>query len=375
MEGQVSAAVNPGADCASRENAGAGVDRGGMRTASHPDAARIPAIRRTRPAFLATGNPRPVLRAATDALARGESPVLALVLETAGSTYARIGTLALFSGDAQVGWLSGGCLEPGIARRAAQAAATGRIGWIEIDTRDDGALFSGAALGCRGRLRIALLPLIALPDAQQDLARWLDGAAQLEFVLESGGRIVLVLDGFAHHAQLACDVPEWPAAVRRWTVPLPRLPEALLLGAGPETPMLVGLLRDLGWRVSVAESRERWQAACASADAFVGGEAQLPQAFARTDVALVMHHDFERDLAALDALSHSDVPFIGLLGPPRRRDDLFKLLPPAARAALAPRLHAPVGLDLGGQGPEAIALSIAAQLQGWRAHHASARDA
>jgi xanthine dehydrogenase accessory factor len=66
-------------------------------------------------------------------------------------------------------------------------------------------------------------------------------------------------------------------------------------------------------------------------------------------------------------LAGTPIPFIGLLGPPRRRDDLFKLLTPGQRAALDPRLRAPVGLDLGGQGPEAIALSIAAQLQSWRA--------
>jgi xanthine dehydrogenase accessory factor len=376
MDGPVRtvASANVAGSSASRDDAAAGADGASARTGSQRDAAHA-AGQNARPAFLAAGNPRPVLRAATDAFARGESPVLALVLETEGSTYARVGTLALFAGDAQVGWLSGGCLEPELARRAAQVAETGRIGWIEIDTRDDGALFSGAALGCRGRLRIALLPLVALPHAQPCLARWLDGGAALEFVLESDGRIAFVLDGVAHDAPLACDAPEWTAAACRWNLPLPRMPEALLLGAGPETPVLVGLLRDLGWRVSAAESRERWQAACVAADALAGSEAERQQAVAHTDVALVMHHDFERDLAALDALARTHVPFIGLLGPPRRRDDLLKLLDPAVRTALRPRLHAPVGLNLGGQGPEAIALSIAAQLQAWRANHAAAADA
>src|SRR2546427_6595691 len=43
-----------------------------------------------------------------------------------------------------------------------------------------------------------------------------------------------------------------------WRLPLPRLPLALVLGGGPETPLLVPLLRGLGWRVSVAERRARW---------------------------------------------------------------------------------------------------------------------
>jgi xanthine dehydrogenase accessory factor len=72
------------------------------------------------------------------------------------------------------------------------------------------------------------------------------------------------------------------------------------------------------------------------------------------------------DREALDALAGSELPFIGLLGPARRREDLFRVLPPAAREALLPRLRSPVGLKLGGQGPEAIALSVAAQLQAYR---------
>jgi xanthine dehydrogenase accessory factor len=83
----------------------------------------------------------------------------------------------------------------------------------------------------------------------------------------------------------------------------------------------------------------------------------------RHEVALVMHHNFELDREALQALATSPIGFVGLLGPVRRRDDLFRVLPADAREALLPRLHSPVGLHLGGSGPEAIALSIAAQLQ------------
>ena len=90
--------------------------------------------------------------------------------------------------------------------------------------------------------------------------------------------------------------------------------------------------------------------------------------FATTEqqAALVMHHHFEHDREALEALAHTRIPFIGLLGPVRRREDLLRVLPAPTHALLVPRLRSPVGLRLGGQGPEAIALSIAAQLQAWR---------
>ena len=79
-----------------------------------------------------------------------------------------------------------------------------------------------------------------------------------------------------------------------------------------------------------------------------------------------MHHHFELDREALAALADTDIGFIGLLGPTRRRDDLFRVLPAQVCESLRHRLHSPVGLDLGGHGPEAIALSIAAQLHAYR---------
>ncbi|HEV2287253.1 MAG TPA: XdhC family protein, partial [Steroidobacteraceae bacterium] len=69
------------------------------------------------------------------------------------------------------------------------------------------------------------------------------------------------------------------------------------------------------------------------------------------------------DREALAALAPRTEPFVGLLGPAARRDELLAGLEPAARAALAPRLHAPVGIKLGGHAPEILALSICAELQ------------
>ena len=62
-------------------------------------------------------------------------------------------------------------------------------------------------------------------------------------------------------------------------------------------------------------------------------------------------------------LADRDVGYVGLLGPPARRDELLARLTQQRRAALEGRLRAPVGLLLGGEGPEAIALAIVAQLQ------------
>ena len=323
---------------------------------------------RAGPLPVCEGNPRQVLQAALAACAAAVPATLAVVLETEGSTYVRAGTFALFSAGAHVGWLSGGCLEPEIERRAARAAAGGCIDWLEIDTRDDDALFGGAATGCRGMQRIALLPLAALPGCEAVLSAWLDGQCTLQLGVSAHGHLQLAAGAASAHWQLPGAGPGWTAAAGTWRVRVPRAPGAWVLGAGPEATTLLPLLRDLGWRVRLHEPRTRWMAMHGEGcDAGLGsGLADALASLPAPDVALVMHHSFERDRDALELLADAAVPFIGLLGPPRRRDDLFRLLSEPRRNALRHRLHAPVGADLGGRGPQAIALSIAAQLQAWR---------
>ncbi|MES2858268.1 MAG: XdhC family protein [Pseudomonadota bacterium] len=323
-------------------------------------------------AFLLAGNPRPVLEAAASSIRRGPRGVLALVLETEGSTYAGVGDIVLFDDNLQVGWLSGGCLEPQLATRARSVSDSGKIAWVEIDTRSDDDLLAGSALGCRGRLRIAMLPLWSLPGMEALIEAWLHAGVCL--LANVGADGVVAFEAGSHHAQwlLDTDAEQWSGSTAMWRVSLPRLPRLLVFGAGPETHTLVPLLRELGWWVCLAERRARWNGVGASADARLPASPMAAIQEAGADAALVMHHDFELDREALDALANSRIDFIGLLGPRRRRDDLFKLLQPAQRASLVPRLRSPVGLDLGGRGPEAIALSIGAQLQQWRAGAVSA---
>lgn len=340
---------------------------GGAFDASDADASR-------RRPFLAAGNPRVVLEAAVASIRRGDRGVLAMVLETEGSTYAGVGDMVLFDDELQVGWLSGGCLEPQLAKRSRDVADSGGIDWVEIDTRSDDDLLAGSALGCRGRLRIAMLPLRSMPGLGALIDAWLHAGVSLRANIGADGSVVF--DAGSQRVQWSLDMhgQHWSGDAASWRLSLPRLPRLLILGAGPETPTLIPLLRELGWWVAIAERRARWSEAGTSADARLPLAATAALQDAAPDAVLVMHHDFELDREALDALAGIgiDIDFIGLLGPRRRRDDLFKLLTPNQRESLMPRLRSPVGLDLGGRGPEAIALSIAAQLQQWRAVAASA---
>lgn len=313
---------------------------------------------------LPIGGTRAVLEASV--AAETGATALATVLETSGSTYVRAGALALFDEHGgQTGWLSGGCLEPEIAQRAQQAMQARRVKWMEIDTRSDEDLLSGSAVGCRGRLRLALVPLGALPSWPAMVTAWRDGAGTLEMHVHADGRIQARIGSLAGTWQLDAATPPWTDTSSRWPLSIAPMPSILVLGAGPETPVLLPMLRALGAHVTLVERRPRWRMHAAFADVALD---QTPtQALAactrRHDAALVMHHHFELDREALAALAQAPIGFVGLLGPVRRRDDLFRVLTAAAREALLPRLHSPIGLHLGGSGPEAIALSITAQLQ------------
>lgn len=289
--------------------------------------------------------------------------MLAVVVDTEGSTYVRPGAMALFACAAgQVGWLSGGCLEPEIESRAREAGAASRIGTMDIDTRDDEDLMSGSALGCRGRLRLALLPLAAMPGWPALVEAWLQRRGALQLSLAADGGL---------QAQAGGRVERWrieSVATPAWRIEVAPPPALVVFGAGPETPTLLPLLRSLGWRVTLVERRARWVSQAVHADRLLESspQAALQQAASAFDAALVMHHNFELDREALHALADGDAGFIGLLGPVRRREDLFRVLPVQVRELLHERLRSPVGIALGGQGPEAIALSIAAQLQAFR---------
>ncbi len=314
-----------------------------------------------------TDGSRAVLEAATAAIRAGAAGVLALVVETEGSTYVCAGGMALFGGvDGQTGWLSGGCLEPEIERQAQQAAETASLAWMEIDTRDDEDLLSGSALGCRGRLRIALIPLRSMPGLDAAIDAWRQGSTVLEFVLRADGDIAVQAGERAYAWRIPTSAPAWPGAQEGWRIGIQPPPRVAVFGAGPETSLLLPLLREMGWMTTLVERRPRWRSHSVLADRTIDAAPSIASQVGSSAAALVMHHNFELDRETLSALADTSIPFVGLLGPVRRREDLFRLLSQAEKESLIPRLRSPIGLKLGGQGPEAIALSIAAQLQAYR---------
>jgi xanthine/CO dehydrogenase XdhC/CoxF family maturation factor len=150
-----------------------------------------------------------------------------------------------------------------------------------------------------------------------------------------------------------------------------RAPQRLfVLGAGDDAKPLVSMAALLGWSVTVSDGRAQLVRAERFPEAervVVLGEAgAVGLGIRRNDAAVLMTHSYEQDREILASLLPVAPGYLGLLGA-RHRSSL--LVSEAAAmidwtiAECCGLIHAPVGLDLGGDGPEAIALAVIAEVQ------------
>ncbi len=326
--------------------------------------------------------------------------VLATVVQTDGPTYTKPGTLMLIAASGEyAGLLSGGCLEGDLADHGRAVLETGAPKLVHYDMHGPDDLLFGLGSGCEGAMDILLQRLE--PHSQWQPLRWLIEAwnarrpAAMLLVARSNdparpagsGLLLDTLEPFGGlHARIewpGCllDEARRPGASRYLGAALPGLdllvlhqsapPRIVLLGAGPDALPVAQLADFLGWTLTVIDHRSHYaqSARFPSAESVQdGGVTALRQLLAAEaaatrplDAAIVMSHHFASDRDYLDALCTSNVPYIGLLGPPMRRERLLAGLGERARA-LRSRLHSPIGLDLGARTPEGIALAIAAQI-------------
>ena len=319
------------------------------------------------------------LRGLLDALWRihtkDRAAVLGVIVGTEGSTYRKPGALVLLDETGlRHGVISGGCLEPALEEAARAVHASGVAAGVEFDTSSDEDLLFGTGIGCRGRVRMLLLPLPPHAPLARALFAVLENGTALTLSLVSSGKELGAGSAMfaVEPATFAWDRHGYAttaaAAASSQPLVIAAPPQLLLLGAGPETAPLATFAHRLGWFVNVVEHRGRWSAFARTAriDRLIE---LAPDAAARTlaedrcDAVVVMSHNYSLDLAWLRYCAERDIGYVGLLGPAARRDALLGELGEALAQRLRGRLHAPVGLDLGGHGGEAVALAITAELQ------------
>jgi len=331
---------------------------------------------------------------------------LATVVEVLGSAYRKPGARMLVTDDGELtGAISGGCLEGDARQRARRAMLRGQPALVTYDTRDEDDPRHGLGPGCQGVVRILLEPLdYARPDNPLELLRGfarhpvpavlatvfaadaagpraavgqrllltaageVRGAAGLAAPLAEAARATLA-DGAAQVLAVATDAGPVRVLLERLTPPL----RLVIYGAGNDAQPLVRLAASLGWHVAVLDGRPHLATAARfpeAAEVRVLPVAALPDEPADdASYAVLLSHNYAYDRAALALHLPRATPYIGLLGPRAKAARLLAELGLSAAAQhelLQTRLHSPIGLDLGSETPEEIALAIVAEIQATR---------
>ncbi len=351
--------------------------------------------------------------------AAGNAVALGLLVQTAGSTYRKPGALMLIAANGDsAGLLSGGCLEGDLGEYARAVIGTGKPRLVTYDMRGGDDLIWGLGLGCEGAMHI-LLMRVGPDNGWQPLSHLAGRLARYEraavgIVVESDrdespvGTVILEglggtaaigaeadagigatagagigaasaigsdaaaaagIDGVLSEARRSGRAGWFECAERRWRVfalPLSLPPKLLLLGAGPDAAPVVDFAARLSWKVTLVDHRAAYADAAhfplAERVIHLAPEELLSQVDpAHFSAAVVMSHHLPSDLKYLRVLSTTAIPYIGLLGPAVRRERLLSDLGPSADR-IRKRLHAPVGLAIGGRSPESIALAIIAEI-------------
>ncbi len=343
------------------------------------------------------------------------SCALATVTEVEGSSYRRPGARMLVTDDGQLtGSISGGCLEGDALRRARRVMLTGKSEIIVYDSTDiEEDLQHGAQLGCEGTIHILLEPvdyddpnnpvellrktslqdhsvvlitilsaknsinnlagkraLITDPD-QQQIA--LTGDAETDqLILKDASTI------FNSSQSLTQDYQIKEESYRLFLEVIQPAPQLTIFGAGNDAQPLVQLAITLGWRVHVIDGRspqatvQRFQEA---ETVEVVKLADLQNQRFYPGYAVLMSHNYHYDFAVLKQLtSFRPVNYIGILGPRKKTDRLLEDLKNAGVVLSeeeTERLYGPVGLNIGAETAEEIAVAIMAELLAVR-HHSKA---
>ena len=290
--------------------------------------------------------------------AAGQPAALATLVKVEGSSYRRPGArLLLLPDDTRLGSISGGCLEEDVMERARRVLATGKPELAVYDTTAENDLVWGVGLGCQGVVRV----LIERISSERPL--WI---ATLRANLHARRDTALVVG--ADGTRLASD--SVPAADEFHEI-IPAPPALILCGAGDDARPLATMAKQTGWHVTVADARPAYASEARFPDADAILSAPIPELvtqlrFDARTFAVVMTHRYADDRDFLRALLPRDFAYLGQLGPRVRTDRMLSELKAEglvlADAQLA-KLHAPVGLDLGGSTPETVALAILAELE------------
>ncbi len=274
--------------------------------------------------------------------------VIATLIAREGSSYRKEGAMMFVSPIGErIGVLSGGCLEDDIIHQAYRVSATGKPKVVHYDSLDDDS-FSGANnTGCLGRIQILLNPVTV--DIHDQIVTAYDA-------LESGKTTTFEQA-----------IPNVDPGLNRASWALTPRHRFLVIGAGHDAVPICTIAKQMGWHVTLWDDRPKWQQHALKniVDHYVttarGQLNELPSM--SYDGVLLKTHNLSADaiwLKHLEAYQQS-FKYIALLGPQYRRQMVIDEAKLISNEWALQRVHAPAGIDIGGDSPEAIALSVLSQ--------------
>ena len=334
---------------------------------------------------------------------------LATVVRVEGSSYRRMGARMLVMNDGVwIGGISGGCLEGDALKRARLAIAKASPSKITYDTTTDDEHQIGVGLGCNGIIDVLFTPL-DFTDATNPvevLKHCMNARRQTHVLITitglkgtwrsiREGEVIRYTDansltGLNHNGiqvqlndKIQARIAKGVSAPYRFEGHEGAVLEAFIEILAPEIHLvlwghqydvypLTRLVKELGWRVTVVANPLKVNRRIAElVDAVVPPEQFTDILFDDHTAIVLMSHDYKTDKQNLPVALATHAPYIGMLGPRVRSEKIWAELADEGTPIADddfPRIHAPVGLDIGAVSPEEIALSLAAEIRASFSH-------
>lgn len=346
-----------------------------------------------------------ILRSYSKAVQQGKRTALATVVHVEGSSYRRPGARMLVTEDGELtGAISGGCLEGDALRKALLAINQQQNKLVTYDTTDDEDSHFGIQLGCNGIVYILFEPI--QPNVPGNPMELLKRAA-----LETNAPVLITLFNLGNAAQqqpgtcrlitraavhgvqldagLSKSIDEDAQTVletkisavktyREETGNITGFIELIkpavqlcIAGAGNDVLPILDIAAVLGWRVTIADGRKthaNTKRFLTAASIIVGKPTEVIQQLKLNEQSMVvlMSHNYQYDLGMLRLLINRPLAYLGILGPKKKLDKMLNELMEEGIAIsdlAKEKIYGPVGLDIGAETAEEIALSIIAEIK------------
>ncbi|MCF2947004.1 XdhC family protein [Paraglaciecola aquimarina] len=289
--------------------------------------------------------------------------VLATIIQTEGSSYRKAGAMMMINDLGQYyGMLSGGCLESDIMRQARRCWDNGNNRIVEYDMREEEDLAWKLGIGCGGMVKILLQPVnqsnryLELIELNNKLLNRETVVYQQKVDLLSPDNQLLEQ---VNPSLLGLQNKEQTSSFTHHLNPAPLI---AVFGGGLDAKPVVAIAAELGWQVILLDPRVGY----AKEGYFDGAQQIIRNSFdeltketwlGKIDAAFVLTHNVKLDASAIKLLQLSRVKYLGLLGPTHRTERVLEEANLSLESLIKP-LANPVGLRLGGELPESIALSM-----------------